>query len=225
MAITRLQKLGCIVVKRYLDCYNGRMRRYFTAVALLGVGAFLWLSFTQLRKSNTEGRQQTRMIPYEYDNGQGTVFSMKFYENAEVIPAVNRKMGFDEKNPPKGSIIKKKSSDVGLVFAIGKLNEIDDSVRQYCSDVRRNIFMYTSKKSKAKVPVCLFGGNESSSEHAFYFTQVESEKGRHIVQIFKDFDSNITNEEAQKALSQKIDLRTDSEDISRILESIEEKRQ
>lgn len=164
------------------------------------------------------------MQRYEYDNGQGTTFTLDFYPDAAVIPATHRKIAYEENNPPQGNIIRQQHQRAGLTFAIGKLNEIDDTAREYCSKQEQNVLSYTSKKTGGTVPICLLGPNKEGSAHAFYLTQVESEKGRHLVQIFKDFDSNTTDKKQLEELSGEIDLKNYTKDIIHILRSIEEKR-
>lgn len=158
---------------------------------------------------------------YEYDNGQGTTFTMKFYKGARVIPATERKMEFDPENAPKGSIITEQGKETGLTISIAKTNEIDASAREYCSAVERNVLRYTSKATGSTVPICLLGSPEGS--HVLYLTQVEGAKGRHLVQIYKDFSANIEDEAQRQRIAPEVDLWQYRDDIVYILSSIEEK--
>lgn len=165
-------------------------------------------------------KKSQSMQLYEYDNGQGTVFDLQFYKNAKIVPAIERKISFDAENPPKGNIITQSDQQANLTFAIGKTNEIDDSAREYCSNPERNIALFKSKKTGNEIPICLLGSGNKAAPHAFYLTQVESSEGRHLVQIFKDFDSDAKADD----LSEEVDLRKYTKDIIYILSSIEERR-
>lgn len=167
-------------------------------------------------------QSQFSMQTYEYDNGQGTTFTMKFFKGAQMIPATERKLQFDPDNVPGGNIITESGKEAGLTFAIAKANEIDESAREYCSEVSRNVLRYTSKATGKTVPICLLGANEDNV-HIFYLTQVEGAGGRHLVQIYKDFRLDIDDTEQKERIANDIDLRKHQEDILYILSSIEEK--
>lgn len=168
-------------------------------------------------------RQQFSMQTTQYDNGQGTTFTMQFYKNAEVIPAKQRKISFDPEHPPLGNIITEQQSDAGLTIAIGKAKEMDPEVQVYCSDVANNPFSYTAKANGNSVPVCALRSNDADEKHALYLTQVEGKGGRHLVQIYKDFNVDGADDEQKATFADTLDLRQHRSDIIHILSSIEEK--
>lgn len=192
-----------------------------TGIAIVALLLVVGFAIVSLHKDWIS--QQFTMEMQEYDNGQGSVFAMQFYKDAKIIPATQREMSFDPEHPPQGNIITQQHSDAGLTISIGKANEMDPEVQKYCSEMNRNPFAYIAKANGNRVPVCVLGLDETEQRHALYLTKVEGKSGRHLVQIYKDFDTSEMNDEEKKALADTLDLNHYRADILYILSSIEER--